>query len=312
MKETWNPAEISEDIKPVNYVNADSWNAAELNEAINIFGINYPVDTWNPAELDEKARNIISDITSVKTIHGNPISFKTINGGYAKNCEVSFSPIQSGSGDPSPENVRPIIGMDSLHLYQDTEQTETPETTHTATFPSTVYGGVWKPQEGKAIIDKAIVDMGDLTYDNYSEGVIQVSKNNIETVSGSNPKRTYDCIIICESIVVSIQTANQVRFLSDLTPAQFKESMDGYKMCFELATPQEITLTAEQIELLKGNNVLFTDGDNITLKYTKLALPEDSDSLSLNQKVKKAIEIIKGKAIEETKKSTTKGRRKKS
>jgi hypothetical protein len=37
---------------------------------------------------------------------------------------------------------------------------------------------------------------------------------------------------------------------------------------FCIQTPIEITLTAEQISLLKGNNVVSTDGDNIILKYS--------------------------------------------
>jgi hypothetical protein len=43
----------------------------------------------------------------------------------------------------------------------------------------------------------------------------------------------------------------------------------GAEVCYKLATPQEITLTAEQIALLKGNNVLWTDSNgNITLVYS--------------------------------------------
>jgi hypothetical protein len=41
----------------------------------------------------------------------------------------------------------------------------------------------------------------------------------------------------------------------------------GAEVCYNLATPTEITLTPEEIALLKGTNVLSTDGDSIELKY---------------------------------------------
>lgn len=37
-------------------------------------------------------------------------AFQTITGGLLKMCKVALSPVQSGSGDPSPTNVRPIAG----------------------------------------------------------------------------------------------------------------------------------------------------------------------------------------------------------
>ena len=333
MTETWNPAEISEDIKPVNYVNADSWNSAELNEAINLFGIKYPVDTWNPAALDEKAQNIINDITSLRTISGNPISFKTINGGYAKSCVVSFSPIQSGSGEPSPKNVRPISGRDSLHLYQDTEQTETPETTHTATFPYIVYGGKIDLVSGKVTVEYALIKLNSLTW-NFNEHQ-SYGQYFYASISGVKYEGSFYSIVynaLCNKYAIAIRTVDKFinnKFTFDgtsteVTQIQIKDSTystkegfaasltDNDVLVYKLVAPTEITLTAEQIALLKGNNVMWTDGDDITLKFTKLALPDDSDGLSLTQKVKKAIELIKGKSTEETKKSTTKGRRKKS
>ncbi|MBQ1488471.1 MAG: hypothetical protein IIZ41_06905, partial [Lachnospiraceae bacterium] len=172
-------------------------------------------------------------------------------------------------------NICEISGWDSLHLYQDTEQTETHETTYTATFPSTIYGGSHEFVSGKAESEWGYI-----------------ASYNGETLPGEwmSDRDVYE---------------------PNTTPTT------GAEVAYKLTAPTEITLTPEIIALLKGNNTMWTDGDSIELKYTKLALPDDSDGLSLNQKVRKAIEIIKGKAIneelkkEETKKSTTKGRRKK-
>jgi hypothetical protein len=58
----------------------------------------------------------------------------------------------------------------------------------------------------------------------------------------------------------------------------------GAEVCYKLATPQEITLTEEEIALLKGQNVLWTDSNgNITLVYSadiKSYIAEQLSSLS--------------------------------
>ena len=51
------------------------------------------------------------------TVTGNPVSF-TSKAAPLRQLSVAFSPVQEGSGDPSPDNVRPIIGWDSLNVWQ--------------------------------------------------------------------------------------------------------------------------------------------------------------------------------------------------
>lgn len=44
---------------------------------------------------------------------GNPVQCYPVQG-YPLGCKVSWEPTQEGSGDPSPDNVRPIKGRDSV------------------------------------------------------------------------------------------------------------------------------------------------------------------------------------------------------
>ena len=63
---------------------------------------------------------------------GNPVVCYPV-AGYPLGCKVSWEPTQEGSGDPSPENIRPIKGRDSvtvercgenlLHIIPFTKQT---------------------------------------------------------------------------------------------------------------------------------------------------------------------------------------------
>jgi len=45
--------------------------------------------------------------------------FETYNGGLLSECKVTLVPVQSGSGDPSPDNVRPISGHTQVKVGDD-------------------------------------------------------------------------------------------------------------------------------------------------------------------------------------------------
>ena len=52
-----------------------------------------------------------------ETVAGNPLSFTTDSKQVASKTIVTLEPIQAGSGDPSPSNVREISGYDDIRLY---------------------------------------------------------------------------------------------------------------------------------------------------------------------------------------------------
>ena len=58
-------------------------------------------------------KDMVKTLYPLKTLSGNPISWEASDKEYLFPV-VSLEPKQAGSGDPSPENVRPISGYDSL------------------------------------------------------------------------------------------------------------------------------------------------------------------------------------------------------
>ena len=72
-KDSWNPAEISDDMKAIAYIHdlADTWNPAQLNEALKYLGFK-TVDTWNPAELEETKNKLVKYFLPTDA-SGNPI-----------------------------------------------------------------------------------------------------------------------------------------------------------------------------------------------------------------------------------------------
>jgi hypothetical protein len=60
-------------------------------------------------------KDMIKTLYLLKTLSGNPISWKASDTEYLF-PSISLVPKQEGSGEPSPENVRPITGYESLSL----------------------------------------------------------------------------------------------------------------------------------------------------------------------------------------------------
>lgn len=63
-------------------------------------------DAWS-------SKHIIDTLCPPLEETGNPVQCYPV-AGYPLGCKVSWKPTQEGSGDPSPDNVRPIKGRDSV------------------------------------------------------------------------------------------------------------------------------------------------------------------------------------------------------
>lgn len=70
-----------------------------------------------------------------RTVIGNPVSFVANAARALTGFTIPFTPVQSGSGDPSPENVRPITGWTGITISHSGADTSDP-TTYPVTFPA--------------------------------------------------------------------------------------------------------------------------------------------------------------------------------
>ena len=109
--------------------------------------------------------------TIAKTIENVPIATtEDAIASIAKKLVVDIEPVQSGSGEPSPTNVRPITGWAGANVYRSGADTSNP-TTIPITFPDavgTVYGGTLDVMNGVLTVDKASVDMGLLNWQYFT------------------------------------------------------------------------------------------------------------------------------------------------
>lgn len=163
--------------------------------------------------------------------------------------------------------------------------------THTHQYSDTIYGGVDDFVNGGATSTMGMVDLGDLTWTYYTAGdnpifyasisdtKIYERYESIESVKCSNYKnsgtanqRTALTSLLANGDFSFISgTANVVIRDDNYTSAEdFKTAMSGVQLCYELATPTTISTSAEEIALLKGQNVLSTDADDMELSYQEL------------------------------------------
>ena len=90
-------------------------NQFYTNSGSGTFLIGDPV-YYDTASLLERRRQILLNTPHIKTVSDSAASFKTDIATDLKGLKVYFSPVQEGTGDPSPDNVRPITGWDGIEV----------------------------------------------------------------------------------------------------------------------------------------------------------------------------------------------------
>lgn len=153
----------------------------------------------------------------------------------------------------------------------------------------TVYGGALNVTTGVLTINMAMVDLGTLTwtYSSQYNRFAATSANN-PTLNAKPTATNYDVgNILCDryATTYSNKTAENagnymiavgsggginVRDENYTDAATFKTAMNGVQLCYELATPTTVQLTAAEVETLFGqNNVWCSSGNIIKLTYRK-------------------------------------------
>jgi len=94
------------------YADIVGWGTDENNRA-NIETLKTNGDFWVAGEITDGNGITLSDILPTDTVSGNPCVITDAFGGSCKSLSLDIEPIQSGSGTPSPDNVRAISGISS-------------------------------------------------------------------------------------------------------------------------------------------------------------------------------------------------------
>ncbi|SCW26624.1 hypothetical protein SAMN05660484_00029 [Eubacterium ruminantium] len=217
------------------YLKGDgTWAAGNSNVEANPSGT--PTDTLESVKINNTIYQLPeggnTEITgdaegSVISIHDGKLNEPL------KACTVDINPVQSGSGTPSPSNIRPISGWTEANItVADATVSPTVSNTYNIEFedsgsPLTVYGG---------------------TLDTVS-GVLTVTDGYIASYDGETLPSTW----ISDRDVYSAGT----------TPTT------GAEVVYKLATPTEVSLTPTEITTLYGNNVIWADSGDMAITYIR-------------------------------------------
>lgn len=103
-------------------------------------------DAWS-------ARNIVDRLCPAFSQSGSPVTCQPVEG-YPLEVVLLLQPQQAGSGDPGPDNIRPITGhTGGVLTLGNGSQTQT----FSAQFGQTVYGGSYRWDTGLLTLDKTCV-----------------------------------------------------------------------------------------------------------------------------------------------------------
>lgn len=209
--------------------------------------------------------------------------------------KVSIDPVQSGSGNPSPTNIRPISGWTEAKVVVSPTTDTEDGTTYTVQFtdgtnPLVVYGGTLDVINGVLTVDRVIFDLGSINWNSNTYGI-----NNIRIFYRQlYPATDFDAVVggydvVCDSYKTDRSiTLNNFLNNNDNTigfgnsvfnnggtitindsqyqyysTAEFKQAVNGIKAIIPLATPITYQLTPTSIKAIEGVNNIFADTGNI-------------------------------------------------
>ena len=208
---------------------------------------------------------------------------------------TAYLNIRIASGYSAPSGGLRISPMIRLATITDDTYESYQGETVTIQLGQTVYGGTPDVTNGKLTIDKKLYTYNGsetwtsepatatgipyfLCRNGISEWLYVLTTETIANAyfkSNAGKLHRYQWIDTGNyglAIGYGLRVALENQNPNTMTVEQFKTwlSTNNIQLSAPLANPIEITLTAEQISLLKGNNTLTTDGDNINLSYQEL------------------------------------------
>lgn len=204
--------------------------------------------------------SLVDKITT-ETVEGtNSVSFNTDLANDLVDLEVGIEATQSGSGTPSPTNVRPIVGVTNKSIIVNGNNV-------TISLGQSVYGGVLNVVSGllkitHVVISKNISDM------NNTEAYPGWRNSGIRSIIGTGIDGNANTLVnIGSTYSFNTKSSNDIIYLArgDYNRTQSQWINDFPSLTVEMlvpyATPIEITLTPSQIATIIGDNTIVTDGD---------------------------------------------------
>ena len=213
--------------------------------------------------------------SDVQTESGELVTIDSDGSLAVRSLAVSLSPIQAGSGTPSPDNVRPISGRTEVVTIVSPTTSATDGRTYTTALGRTVYGARLNVTTGEMVVTHRHITENDFVFASSGTSVGGLHFFDILTTDPAaiSNKGMSNMLAIqsngwgSATPCFSTNTGASpnlvpVRVYADATSlADFKTKFSGLQIVYELAEPQTYQLTPQQIDLLLGTNHLWSDGE---------------------------------------------------
>ena len=230
------------------------------------------IEQWLAYVLDAVKHG--GDVT--KTVSGTMVHITDALAKAALSVLVDIDPVQAGSGDPSPDNVRPITGWTGVNVYVSPTQDQQDATTYAVDWTSeagTVYGGTLDVTNGVLTVDRASVDLTT----GMAEGVagsgyvFYKSLENAKTVPNSQiaPVSSEAYVAIRFNAISSSVKHISIRDNGAIYVNTGSADVQPIgKAVYELATPITYQLTPQEVQMLLGENYVWSSsGDTVSVTY---------------------------------------------
>ena len=231
------------------------------------------------------SKNIVDMLCPPMEESGNPVVCYPV-AGYPLGVKAEWEPVQEGSGTPSPENIRPIKGRDSVTITRQEDNQVI-----TLTLPETVYGG-----EVDAVSGQVAETWGLVTLDGAEKWTVEgkfldnktdwyyVSSKIPNAVNAVPQKNNEICSHYPHADIANTNTVQGCAIVWGCIRVRWGDTIpddaDAWKaylaaqyaagtpvqIAYKLAKPVPFTATgAQPIPALSGANTLLTDADSVSV-----------------------------------------------
>lgn len=207
-----------------------------------------------------------------ETLSGSVVTFDNATGAdRITGLSVSIMAAQSGSGDPSPTNIRPITGWDGAEIRNN-------ETVYPVTWSEagTVYGGTLDVINGTLTKTHEIVDLGSFATSSWTANganSVWVSIPGKKIASQNNYCSALK--MVASNVGVDVMPDGSFKAyssssgiaikLSGITTNNASSMLSGIMFVYELATPVTYQLAPTEITTLIGENNIWADCGDVSV-----------------------------------------------
>lgn len=221
---------------------------------------------------------IVDTLCAPFTAEGNPVTCTPVEG-YPLSVQASWEPRQEGEGDPSPENVRPITGLDEVTVTL--SGSAGTGTTATLALPETIYGGTVDAVTGGGWQTVDVITLSVADMDNADTFPGWLNQNWVGNYVQDTKQDTY-FKNVADYIASNVDGGRKLRFNSakavyftsnelgiGLTQSELKTQYPDlvFQFAFKRLAPTPFQATGSQpLPALPGTNTVYTDADAVRVE----------------------------------------------